>query len=59
MFSVIEQNKLASIVLALAILALLTVIAFSILAQVSGFEDAGIPLVRYCVGSGGVCTGGV
>lgn len=59
MFYFIGQNKLAFVIIALVMLALLTVIAFSVVSQVGGFEMAGISITRYCAGSGGVCTGGV
>lgn len=59
MISVIENNKLALVILLVAVLALLTVVAFSVVSQVGGLEIAGDSILRYCVGSGGVCTGGV
>ncbi|WP_420643071.1 hypothetical protein [Candidatus Leptofilum sp.] len=59
MFSVIEQNKLAFVILVMVVLALLTFIVFSAVAQAGGIELAGASMMRYCVGSGGVCTGGI
>jgi hypothetical protein len=61
MISVIEQNKLAFVILALVVLSLLFAIAFSIVSQVGGggLEIAGASTLRYCVSSGGVCTGGI
>lgn len=58
MISIIEQNKVAFTILALVVLSLLIVLAFSALYQVGGIEIAGDSTMRYCVSSGGVCTGG-
>ena len=59
MISVIQNNKLAFVILALVVLALVSVILFSVITQVGGLEIAGASTMRYCVGSGSVCTGGV
>ncbi|MCC6603344.1 MAG: hypothetical protein IT327_09060 [Anaerolineae bacterium] len=58
MTSVITDNKIAFFLLALAIVGLLTILAFAIVANVGGLQIASDPeLLRYCVSSGGVCTG--
>lgn len=59
MISVIEQNKLAFVILALVVLSLLIAVAFSIVSQVGGLEIAEASTLRYCVSSGGVCTGAI
>lgn len=59
MISIIEQNKLAIALLALVVLAVLTVIIFSAIGQAGGIDLAGASTMRYCVGSGSVCTGGI
>lgn len=59
MISVIQQNKLAFVILALVVLALLAFIVLSVMPQVGVLEIAGDSTMRYCVGSGGVCTGGI
>lgn len=59
MMSIINQNKLAFIILALVLLALITIVALSVFTQVGALEIAGDSTMRYCVGSGGVCTGGI
>lgn len=58
MISVITNNKVAFFLLALAIVGLLTIAAFALMANYGGFAIAGDPdILRYCVSSGGVCTG--
>ena len=57
MASVINNNKVAFFLLALVLLGLLTVLAFAFVTNVGGFELAGASTFRYCVSSGGVCTG--
>lgn len=57
MSSVIYNNKVALLLLALVLVALLSFIALSLAANANGFDFAGISTMRYCVGSGGVCTG--
>lgn len=57
MTSVIYNNKVAFFLLALVLLGLLTVLAFAFVANAGGLELAGASTMRYCVGSGGVCTG--
>ena len=57
MSSVIYNNKVASLLLALVLVALLSFIAFSLVASATGLDLAGISTMRYCVGSGSVCTG--
>ena len=59
MTSLINNNKVAFFLLVLAIVGLLTILAFAIVANANGFQLAGDPeILRYCVSSGGVCTGG-
>ncbi|MBK8902239.1 MAG: hypothetical protein IPM53_13720 [Anaerolineaceae bacterium] len=58
MTSVITNNKVAFFLLVLAIVGLLTILAFAIVANFDALaivEDTEI--LRYCVSSGGVCTG--
>ena len=58
MASVITNNKVAFFLLVLAIVGLLTILAFAIVANFDALaivEDTEI--LRYCVSSGGVCTG--
>lgn len=58
MTSVINNNKVAFFLLVLAIVGLLTILAFAVVAHVGGFQIAGDPeILRYCVSSGSVCTG--
>ena len=57
MTSVISNNKAAFFLLALVLIGLLTILAFAFVANMSGLELAGASTMRYCVGSGGVCTG--
>ena len=56
--SVINSNKVAFLILALVLVALVTFLVFSVTMQSGGLEIAGISTMRYCVTSGGVCTGG-
>lgn len=59
MTSVINNNKIAFFLLVLAVVGLLTILTFAIMANGAGFQIAGDPeILRYCVSSGGVCTGG-
>jgi hypothetical protein len=59
MTSVINNNKVAFFLLVLAIVGLLTILAFAVVAQTGSLEIASDPsILRYCVSSGGVCTGG-
>jgi hypothetical protein len=57
MTSLINNNKVAFFLLALALIGLLTVLTFALVANAGGLELAGISSMRYCVGSGSVCTG--
>lgn len=58
MISVITNNKVAFFLLVLAIVGLLTIVAVALMANYGGFDIAGDPdILRYCVSSGGVCTG--
>lgn len=58
MTSVINNNRVAFFLLVLAVVGLLTVVAFAVVASAGGFQIAGDPeILRYCVSSGGVCTG--
>ena len=59
MTSVINSNKIAFFLLVLVIVGLLTVLAFAFVANAGGLDldIAGISTMRYCVSSGGVCTG--
>ncbi|MCA9919531.1 MAG: hypothetical protein KC445_16340 [Anaerolineales bacterium] len=59
MLSAIENNKLALIIVSLVVLALLVLLVFSVAMQFGGMEVAGATTLRYCVSSGGVCTGGI
>ncbi|MCB8948906.1 MAG: hypothetical protein H6653_12910 [Ardenticatenaceae bacterium] len=56
--SVINSNKVAFLILALVLVALVTFLVFAVTMQSGGLEIAGISTMRYCVTSGGVCTGG-
>ena len=56
--SVINSNKVAFFILALVLVALVTFLVFAVTMQSGGLEIAGISTMRYCVTSGGVCTGG-
>lgn len=56
--SVINSNKVASVILALVLVALVTLLVFAVVAQTGGLEIAGVSTMRYCVSSGSVCTGG-
>lgn len=59
MISIINSNKVAFFLLVLAVVGLLTILAFALVNNVNGFEIANDPtILRYCVSSGGVCTGG-
>ncbi|MBK7896924.1 MAG: hypothetical protein WAS33_30090 [Candidatus Promineifilaceae bacterium] len=58
MNAVINNNKVAFVILLVVVLALLSIVALSIVSQMGGLEIAGASTLRYCVGSGGVCTGG-
>lgn len=59
MISIINSNKVAFFLLVLAVVGLLTILAFALVSNVNGFEIANDPtILRYCVSSGGVCTGG-
>lgn len=58
MMSIITNNKAAFFLLVLAIVGLLTILAFALMANVGDFHIASDPdILRYCVSSGGVCTG--
>ena len=56
--SVINSNKVAFLILALVLVALVTFLVFAVTMQSGGLEIAGISTMRYCVSSGSVCTGG-
>ncbi len=59
MMSIVTTNKAAFFLLVLIIVGLLTVLAVAIVSNVNGLEIASDPtILRYCVSSGGVCTGG-
>lgn len=59
MTSVINNNKVAFFLLVLAVVGLLVMLTFAVSAHVGGLEIANDPsILRYCVSSGGVCTGG-
>lgn len=57
MTSVINNNKVAFFLLVLAVVGLLTILAFAFVSNAGGLELASDSLFRYCVSSGGVCTG--
>lgn len=58
MNSVITNNKVAFLLLVLVVVGLLAILAFAMMANVGGFNIASDPeILRYCVSSGGVCTG--
>lgn len=56
--SVISSNKVAFLILALVLITLVTFLMLAAVSQAGGIEVAGVSTMRYCVSSGGVCTGG-
>lgn len=57
MTSIINNNKVAFFLLVVVLVSLLAVLAFAVATHGAGFELAGASTMRYCVSSGGVCTG--
>jgi len=56
MTSLINDNKVAFFLLAVVIVALLTILVFSIVTHGNSYAFD-ITTMRYCASSGGVCTG--
>jgi hypothetical protein len=57
MTSLIQSNKVAFFLLVLVIVSLLTVLAFAIVTNGASLELLDASMMRYCEGSGAVCTG--